>query len=298
MLPTPRFNHVVFPAEKRRKGPLDLSSRPTLSTVSTGGEDPRFTGEQMALLRWLFAEAKLDLRAYRGETLLRRLPACLRLLRAPSPSHARRVLERNPSMLPAAVSVMLVGVTSFFRDPDVFSWLQAEVFNPPERGRPGFHVWSAGCSDGAELYSVAMQLAEVGKLERSYLLGTDCRSDAVERARSGSFEGAALKGVPPAFLSRYFARQGDRWHIDSGIRSNTRWAVSDLLKMLEPGAWDVILFRNAAMYFNPEPLAALWTRLECALRPGGVLVLGRAERPSGTKRLWPVRMCVFRRLRS
>jgi len=274
--------------------PLDLAA--PCQAFPDGGEEPRFSREQASLIDWLFSRAGLDPRAYRDETLLRRLPACLRLLRVPTPSQAKRLLEENPGLIAPAMSVMLVGVTAFFRDPDVFDWLAREVV-PRDASRPGLYVWSVGCSEGAELHSLAILFAENGRLEDSYLLGTDCRPDAVERARAGLYDADAVKGVPQDLLERYFQPDNGRWRVAPALRRRTRWAVSDLLKSIEPGAWDLILFRNTAMYFRSEVVAGLWTRIETVLRPGGLLVLGRAERPIGSSRLQLVRPCVFRRSR-
>lgn len=291
-----QLRHVVFP-RSRHSPPLDLTP------VARGGHDERvhdvLSLEAAGFLRWLFERAGLDHRLYRPETLARRLAPCLRHLRARSFAHARQLVEEQPRLLTAAIEVMLVGVTSFFRDPDVFEWLAAEGLPALAEARgPRLYVYSAGCSDGAELYSVALQLAEAGRLKDSYLFGSDCRPEAIARARLGIYDANSLRGVSASRLLRHFVRSHGRWQLLPSIRLSVRWGVSDLSRGIEPGAWDLILFRNTAMYFRPQPLAELWPRFENALRPGGLLVLGRAERPSGTKRLFPVRPCVYRRERA
>ena len=102
----------------------------------------------------------------------------------------------------------MIGVTNFFRDPHVFAQLAERALTYLPTCRGAVRVWSAGCSDGSELYSVAMLAAELGVLGRCELLGTDCRPDAVERARAGVFDDAAVRGVPPDLLRRYFTRAG------------------------------------------------------------------------------------------
>lgn len=290
-----QLRHVTFPRE-RRHPPLDLAPALPFHGSETI-QEPELSLEQSAFLRWLFDRAGLDHRGYRAETLIRRLPACLRLLHAANLGHARQLIEASPSLTGPAISVMLVGVTSFFRDPDVFDWLEQEGLQLRDGARPGHHVFSAGCSDGAELYSVAMMLAEKGRLQDAYLLGSDCRPEAIERARLGIYDASLVRGVTTDRRARHFQRQGERWQIAPSIRVQVRWSVSDLLKGIELGAWDLILFRNTAMYFRQRWLAEVWTRIEAALRPGGLLILGRAERPYGVKRLVPVRASVFRRVR-
>ncbi len=111
--------------------------------------------------------------------------ACGRCKSARS-EEGRALLENRPDLLPAAVGSLLIGVTEFFRDPAVFEAVRARVV--PElaaRGRGPLRIWSAGCSSGEELYSLAILLAEAGLLAGSFLLGTDCRIEAVRQARSG-----------------------------------------------------------------------------------------------------------------
>jgi chemotaxis methyl-accepting protein methylase len=291
-----QLRHIVFPVQARRTRPVNLASGELALGMAPRADRP-LTAESGAFLRWLFDRAGLKAGAYRSETLFRRLPACLRLLRAADPEHARVLLEQRPSLIEPAISVMLVGVTTFFRDPDVFDWLAREGLQPRPGDRPGLYVWSAGCSDGPELYSVALLLAEASLLGDAYLLGTDCRADAIGRARQAMYDDSTTRAVPRPMLDRYFERVGTRRQVVPAIRRQLRWAVTDVLKAIEPGAWDVILFRNTAMYCGTERLAELWTRLENSLRPGGILVLGRAERPFGVKRLALVRPCVYRRVR-
>jgi chemotaxis protein methyltransferase CheR len=291
------FRHVTFPFEAGKPRQLVNfadASEPLGPAVTASAELP---GEQAAFVDWLFAQVGLDAGNYRPETLQRRLAACLRLVRARSPGEARRLLELSPRRIPDALSAMLLGVSSFFRDPVVFDRLESELAPELVRGRAGLNVWSAGCSDGAELYSLGMLFAERGWLSASYLVGTDCRPDVIAQARAGVYEPAVCRHLPPALAERYLPSEGDRRRVVAPLRRALRWRVADVLQTQEPGIWDLILCRNTTMYFRPEASAPLWPKFEALLRPGGVLVLGRAERPVGVKRLAPIGGCMFRRLR-
>jgi chemotaxis methyl-accepting protein methylase len=261
-----------------------------------GSGDADLSLESSGFLRWLFSQTGLDVRAYRPESLARRLPACLRALGARTLPHARAILEHDKGLMQTAVSAMLVGVTSFFRDPSVFDTLRRHILPQLARARAGLYVWSAGCSDGSELYSVGMILAEMSLLAGSYLLGTDCREDAIQQAKAGVYESGALKSLPPGWRERYFHPRGDgRWQLETSLLASVRWRLANLLTGQEPGVWDVVLCRNTTMYMRGEASAPLWSRFETALRPGGVLVVGKAERPVGVKRLTPLAPCIFQR---
>jgi chemotaxis methyl-accepting protein methylase len=292
-----RFRHVVFSGElRRRKAAINLGASHD-GVPSVPETKQNLSQENAAFVQWLFRQANLNAGHYRPETLQRRLPACLRALRARSVSHARQVLEAEPLLIASAINAMIIGVTSFFRDHNVFDYLQHKALPELALTRSGLAVWSAGCSEGAEVYSLAILLAEMGLLSTSYVLGTDCRTDALERARLGVFDGLSLKHVPAEWLRRYFCSHGAGWQVKPELRHAVRWRTGDILQAQEPGAWDIILFRNTAMYFRAEAAAPLWERFETALRPGGWLVLGRSERPVGLKRLSLIGPCLYRRNR-
>jgi chemotaxis protein methyltransferase CheR len=292
-----RYRHVVFPAGMRPRpkllnvGAHDRDRRPSPEPL------PSLSAENTELLEWLFGQAGLNVHRYRTETLIRRVPACLRALRARSPAEARRLLEQDRALVSTALDAMLVGVTWFFRDSVVFETLRDLVLPSLMEGRKNLHAWSAGCSDGAEAYSLALLIAEMGLLPGTYLLGTDCRAEAIRRCRAGCFDDEAVKWVPAGLLERYFRPRDTGWEVVPPIRKAMRWRTADVLTAPEPGVWDLILCRNTAMYFRNEAMSRLWEQFEILLRPGGVLVLGKAERPVGARRLSFLAPCVYRRTR-
>ena len=305
-----RFRHVVFPHSVGGYGrALDLAPRrphPSEPVPRAAAFPEPLSPDGEAFLRWLLAHAGLRFDDYKPETLARRLPACLRALRAvraASPSHARSLLRRSPDALPAALDALLIGVTGFFRDEPVFESLASRTLpdlldrlSQVGRTRP-LRVWSAGCSEGAELYTVAILLAESGALAAGpvELLGTDCRPEALARAAAGSFDAQAVRAVPRPLLDRYFEADGTRYRVAPALRAACAWRRADVLGAPEPGAWDLVLCRNVAIYLQPEAAAALWAALAAAVRPGGALVLGKAERPLGVRELACDGPCVYRR---
>ena len=234
---------------------------------------------------------------------------------------ARELLERKPGLMAESVSSLLIGATEFFREPGVFDFLQTKVL--PEwvgRRRP-LRIWSAACSTGAELYSMAILLGETGLLEQSYLLGTDCRGDAIECAESGLYDAATLKCVPRWMRDRYFEpvrpmqqRSGHRapcllhgrcagpapgecgltYRPIEALRRQAYWKVADLLAGVGHGPWDILLWRNAAIYLTSRSAETIWRRLVSVLVPGGVLIAGKADRPPCDAGLTHVARCVYR----
>jgi chemotaxis protein methyltransferase CheR len=271
-----------FPTRTKQKSPAAIDAQ---------GRQSERPGQ---FISWLFHRAGLTEACYRGAPLVRRIPACLRALHCETEVHARQILEQRPELLPAAIGALLIGVTEFFRDPPVFETMRTEVL--PQLASPArpLRVWSAGCSDGAELYSLAILLAQVGLLQGSFLLGSDCRTDAIERARSGLYKSAALKRIEPTTRCTYFEEVGSFWRPIEQLRRQVSWKVADIAREIEEGPWDIILWRNMAIYFTAETNTPLWERLASALASGGVLIVGKAERPPSELPLTNVKRCIYR----
>jgi chemotaxis methyl-accepting protein methylase len=211
-----------------------------------------------------------------------------------SPRAARELLERNAQLVAKAVGSLLIGATEFFREPGVFEYLRTQVL-PALAGRNiRLRIWSAACSTGAELYSMAILLSEAGLLERSYLLGTDCNGEAIERAKLGVYDAAALKLVRGATRDGFFEPAGRHWRPVEALRRHVHWKAADLLAGVEKGPWDIIFWRNTAIYLESGRAEAIWRRLASALAPAGVLVAGKAERPPGDAGLTQAARCIYR----
>lgn len=284
------YRHVVFSRPVAGGGPPV-----NFAADEPAGAAPEATTQEESFVRWLFQQGGLCASDYKTESLRRRVPACLRALHAGSISEARLAVQRNPAAIKTALSAMVIGVTGFFRDASVFSALGETVLPELTRRGSAARIWSVGCSDGPELYSIAMLLAELGVLHRCYLLGTDCRSDALQKAADGAYEADAVKSVPRDLLARYFTVESGKFRIHSCLRTVVQWRTADALCVQEPGAWDMIVCRNLAIYLCPSSSARLWHALACALRPGGMLVLGKAERPLESAGLSLLAPCIYRR---
>jgi chemotaxis methyl-accepting protein methylase len=287
-----RFNYTVFPSLVYGAGRQVMNLAPRMH--GSVGQDRATTEEHDCFLSWVLRQAGVDPAQYRFETLRRRWPAVLRALRVSSLADARVAVHRDPGLIPLATDAMIIGVTSFFRDPDAFNALSQRVV--PSIGRMGAsaRILSVGCADGSELYSVAILLAEQGVLHRCQFEGLDCRAAAVRAAREGIYQEDALTAVPAQWKQRYFRRADGNFRIVDWMRGPISWRLGDALSALEPGEWDLILCRNLSIYLRPPAAERLCFRLRRALRPGGVLMLGNAERP-GAGVMQQIGPCLFQR---
>lgn len=271
----------------RRRGIVDASSLRGRCRKAGAAEVSPF-------IAWLLGQSGIDVQRYRVQPLERRLGACLRSIRSRSVGEAWQRLRDQPELVPQAIGALLLGVTEFFRDPGVFAELDRQLTGLfADAGR--IRVWSAACSSGAELYSVAILLAERALLAQSELCGTDCRADAVSSARAATYDSASTAAIPPDLSARYLETADARCRIVESIRRSTDWQVHDLLREAPVGPWDLILWRNCAIYLEPAAARDVWSRLVRSLRPGGILVTGRAERPERSLPLTKVARCIYRR---
>jgi chemotaxis methyl-accepting protein methylase len=286
------YRHVVFSDDVEDRGRAFNFAREHSAPSPRPGQP--LSSDERSFVTWLFEQAGLCARHYRQETILRRLPACLRLIRVPSVRDARRTLELNRALIPAAVDALVIGVTSFFRDEAVFTALADRILPELLQNKPSVRIWSVGCSDGQEMYSVIMLLAELGWLNRAALLGTDCRVQAVRRAAEGNYSDADVRTVPSALLRKHFTLNEWGWRVDARLRTVVQWRVGDVLQVDEPGTWDMILCRNMAMYLEPEIAHELWQHLYEALGKRQILITGKAERPG--EGFVPLAPCIYRRI--
>jgi chemotaxis methyl-accepting protein methylase len=242
---------------------------------------------------WLFERFGLDAAAYDPRSLRRRLPACLRALAVETPAAGRARLEDDPTRLPAALRAMLVGVSGFFRDKTVFRGLGEQVLPALGAPRSGLRVCALGASEGQELYSVAMLLADAGRLDGSDLLGVDVRPDAIAFASAGSYSTEQLAGLSPEILDRHFVPTATGACLRSAVRARTRWLAGTIFAPPEDGPWDLVLFRNVGIYLSVAAHGRAWAAIRERLAPGGVVVTGTAERPPASTGLKPVAPCAY-----
>lgn len=251
--------------------------------------------EVSEFFRDLFRQVGLDAGAYRSCALRRRVAACLRFLRVGDLKRARQRLEQRPDLVAAAIDVVLLGVTDFCRDPAVFDSLRTQVIPLLARNKAHVRVWSAACSDGRELFSLAALLADAGLLPRAELLGTDCRLAAIEAARVGRYPAELLGRVEP-WLSSYLLPRDGAVSLCSEVRQAISWKQADVLAGAEPGPWDLISWRNMAIYLTSAEAARVWRLLVGELAPGGFLVVGKADAPPRGLPLEKAGSCIYRKV--
>jgi chemotaxis methyl-accepting protein methylase len=209
--------------------------------------------------------------------LRERLAACLdaaaRVAGRPPAAYAAG-LAGDPDAFQALLDCVTVQESGFFRHPEQFAALGREVL-------PGLEgpvvVWSAGCGNGQEAHSLAMELAASGRPDWE-VLATDISAAAVARTRAGRYSAAELAGLPAAHRHR-LRPAGDRWEVDPALRRQVQVERADLTTHLPgpPGRCQVVFCRNVLIYLTREAAGSFLDRLATWLAPGGLVFLGYSE---------------------
>jgi len=173
-----------------------------------------------------------------------------------------------------------INVSNLWRNPEQWARLQAEIV--PELAADGvLRAWSAGCSYGAEAYTLAAVCRLAAPTALTAILGTDIDRRAIERARDGSFSADDVRDAPPNALARFFTMDGDRWRPTAELRALVAFERGDLLRLRPPtGVYDLVLCRNTVIYFNEDVRDELHSRIAASIRCGGWFIVGATERVS------------------
>jgi chemotaxis protein methyltransferase CheR len=202
----------------------------------------------------------------------------------------------EPSEIEALIGELTIGETYFFRQPDHFDLLRSSIL-PEILQRNALsrrlRVWSAGCANGAEPYSIALLLQlEFGAALAGWdvsILGTDLNVEFLARARAGIFGDWALREVSAGLKETCFERDGNRWQLCARYRKNVSFEYNNLVASQPyPGSagdpFDIILCRNVMIYLSRTRITEVAERLYDSLAEGGWLLVGHAEANTETFR--------------
>ncbi len=191
------------------------------------------------------------------------------------------LLRRDADELARFLDRVTINVSQLWRNPEQWEALAERVL--PDLAATGtarrVRCWSAGCSYGAEAYTLAALARKTLPDANVSILGTDIDARMVARARDGVFTADDARDAPTATLAAHFTMVDGAWHASDELKRLVRFEQGDLLRMEPPaGSFDLVLCRNTVIYFTEEVRDALHGRLAAGLRPGGRLVVGATER--------------------
>lgn len=202
---------------------------------------------------------------------------------------ARLKLDGESARLFETVSV---GITRFFRDPDVFDAIACsivpEIVGYASENKNSIRVWVPGCASGEEAYTFAMLFLAVGGRDRLSLElhATDVDETGLDAARRGIYPKSIEDDIPKDYLQRYLKRHGDGYQVGSQVRAVCRFSNHDLNDPAPVAQADLVSCRNVLSYHEPSARQRMLARVYESLRPGGVLVVGPVEDVDGVDELF------------
>ena len=240
------------------------------------------------ILAMLRRSSGVDFSSYRQTTVTRRIVRRMALRKAENLKKYVAMLREEPQELQSLYEDILITVTAFFRNPDVFQSLKTVVFPSLLKDRPAdlpVRIWVPGCSTGEEVYSIAITLFESLEVmdvpPPIQIFATDISETAIEKARSGSYLENSMVNVSPERRRRFFSKTGYSWQISRSIRETCVFARQNLTADPPFSNLDLISCRNLLIYLEPVLQKRVLPLFFYALRPAGYLMLGNAESISG-----------------
>lgn len=248
--------------------------------MTTPQDEPVFE----ALLEHLRRTRGFDFTGYKRSSLTRRVLKRMQELSIDSFETYLDYLEVYADEFTALFNTILINVTAFFRDPSAWDYLNQIVIPrllESKLAHQSIRIWSAGCASGEEAYTLAMLMAEHLGAEqfrqRVKIYATDVDEEALVQARHASYTDRELQPVPVELREKYFERIGNRYVFRVDLRRSIIFGRHDLVQDAPISRLDLLVCRNALMYFNAETQIRILTRFHFAIADQGYLLLGKAE---------------------
>ncbi len=225
-----------------------------------------------------------DFSQYKKTTITRRVERRMSIHNIDNTEVYTRYLKEHPAEMQLLFKELLINVTSFFRDPEMFLELKQNVLPKLLEGKPDdyvFRVWIAGCATGEEAYTLAILLRELmddtHREIRTQIYATDLDDDAIALARAGIYLPNIVQDVSPERLRRFFIKVENGYRVKKEIREMVVFAVQNVIKDPPFTKLDMLSCRNLMIYLEPVLQNKLIPVFHYSLKPGGVLIVSPSE---------------------
>jgi two-component system CheB/CheR fusion protein len=246
--------------------------------------------EILAVLR---TRTTQDFTGYKKPTILRRVQRRMGINRVQQISDYAKILRQSPGEVTALADDLLIHVTGFFRDAEVWQTLREKVIVPLIASRDSdstVRCWVTACSSGEEAYSLAILIVEeaerTGKRLDIKVFATDMAERSLQNARHGLFPGGIESEITPGRLERFFTKEDAMYRVRPDLRERVVFAPQNVLQDPPFSRLDIVSCRNLLIYLEPEVQRRLMSLLHFGLREGGTLLLGTSETISGAEELF------------
>lgn len=225
-----------------------------------------------------------DFSNYKKSTMKRRISRRIAVNQIENINEYYKYLKNNQKEVKNLFKDLLISVTNFFREPEVFESLQKEVLPDlleNHKNDSNLRIWVPGCSTGEEAYSIGMLLTEIGEDQginpNIQIFATDLNQESIEFARKGIYPESIAQDISQKRLKRFFGKKGDKYKISNEIQEMVIFAKQNLIKDPPLSRMDLISCRNLLIYMNQDLQKKVIPMFHRMLKKNGVLVLGSSE---------------------
>lgn len=246
------------------------------------------------LIQVISGQTGLNIREQDRDKFIETVSGRIKSLKLSSPDEYYQFLKednKSKAEWQEITKCLTTGETYFFRDRGQFSLLKFSIL--PElielhKDKRALRIWSAGCSTGEEAYSIAILINELIPSIQDWIitiLGTDINEDALKKARRGYYRDWSFRMVSEDIKKQWFRKAKEEWRLDKTITEMVKFEVVDLINDAYPyynsalHDMDLILCRNVFIYFIPDVVSKVISKLNETLIDGGYLMTGHAELP-------------------
>ena len=237
-----------------------------------------------SIISHLHARTGYDFRCYKKGTLHRRIQRRMGLRRLEDASAYLKFLRDDADEVNALFNDLLIGVTRFFRDREIWETVTEKVIRPlvkKKKSGENLRIWIAGCSTGEEAYTMAILVVEEierQKKEISFqLFATDLSQDAIKIARIGIYPASISLDLTQERLDRFFTQEGERFQVSKKVREYCIFAAQNLISDPPFSNLDIVSCRNLLIYLERSVQEKISKLFHFALSPDGILLLGSSE---------------------
>ena len=278
---------IILPPEDLAKELIRIGKHPYIA-FSFPQKDKEIEPDEEDSFPKIFAKLRtatgVDFSHYKITTVKRRITRRMVVNKIEKIEDYAKLIREDKNEVNELYHDLLINVTNFFRDPEVFTTLRKKVY--PEITKKisvsdPVRIWIPGCSTGEEVYSIAISLLEYLEMKslnfNIQIFATDISEPAIEKARVGYYPASATKDLPQELLRKYFIKVNGGHQVNKIIRDLCIFARQDISKDPPFSRIDLISCRNLLIYLSPELQKKIIPVFHYALKPNRFLLLGVSE---------------------
>lgn len=225
-----------------------------------------------------FKKTGLELERYKDKQMERRIRQFMQRKNKPDFRLFFNYLADSPPAMEDFMNYLTINTSEFFRDEKIYKRLQEEIFVELLKREQGIlKIWSAGCSIGAEPYTVAIAMDLLQSLDRIKIIASDIDDKVLQTAKQGCYSLKQLGKTREDIIKKYFLSKGEDYYIIPEIKRAVTFKRHNLLSDSPYPDCHLIFCRNVFIYFKPETQEFILERFSGVLKTGGYLIIGSAE---------------------